>query len=44
MFSFCSFYQLEKVETKEEATTKEVDRLHSILYDNTGSFAVKQFL
>lgn len=29
--------QLEKVETKEEATTKEVDRLHSILYDNTVS-------
>lgn len=29
--------QLEKVETKEEATTKEVDRLHQILYDNTVS-------
>jgi len=29
--------QLEKVEAREEATTKEVDRLHKILYDNTVS-------
>jgi len=24
------------VEAREEATTKEVDRLHQVLYDNTG--------
>lgn len=31
--------QLEKVEAQEEATTKEVDRLHKILYENTVSGA-----
>jgi len=27
---------LEKVESREEATTKEVERLHNVLYENTG--------
>ena len=33
MFFLC---QLEKVESREEATTKEVERLHNVLYENTG--------
>ena len=31
------YHKLEKVEAKGEATTKEVDRLHQVLYDNTGN-------
>ena len=37
IFLFVLFLcQLEKVESREEATTKEVERLHNVLYENTG--------